>query len=246
MIWLLCCPARFKTKKKLVQVYGHEIQRIPYIDSESDDEFDFSEIDLSELLRKREETAAKSRSTEVEFVFVRNLSYNPFQRSKILKRNFIDEEYSSKSKRVKLDIPSASNAKRNHEDDFKSNCEIPNKKIRYDSSQIEEYACDSVINLQNKEKSVLVMLNDVHDTFMNYSYRKTPQYKSKDTLPEKPLLDIDECLNKDPTEVSFRIEKQEDADSDKRDMSEELKDDFSSKSSSPLFLIMENLKMESM
>ncbi|GFQ77594.1 hypothetical protein TNCT_290191 [Trichonephila clavata] len=227
MISLLCCPARFETKKKLVQVYGHEIKRIPYSDSESDDELDFPEIDDSELIRKFEETAAKSKSTKVEFTFVRNLPYNPIQPSKVLKRNFIDQECSSKSNIINQDIPSASNAKRNREDGFKSNCEIPKKKMRYNSPEI-DCACDPVIDLQNKEKPVLAMLNDGHDTFMNYSYKETPQYKSKDILPEEPFLHTEECLNNDPTWVSYRMRKQENANSNKSDILEELNDDFSS------------------
>ncbi|GFQ88991.1 hypothetical protein TNCT_458101 [Trichonephila clavata] len=221
-----------KTLKEFVQDY-RDIRRKLSSDSESDDDFDFPEIEESELIEKIKKADAESRislnskfreDTE-KYVFVRHLSCNRIQPSETHKREFIEEEYSSDSKRVKLHIPSTSNAKRTHEDDLKSNSERPNKKYRDDPPQNESH--DFFTNGSIDEtKPVKAMLKDVYDSFMNYSYEGTPQHESKDISPEECFLNFEECLNK---YLTFRMEEQENADSDESDISEGENDDFSPK-----------------
>ncbi|GFY60297.1 uncharacterized protein TNIN_83071 [Trichonephila inaurata madagascariensis] len=157
-------------------------------DSKSDDDSDFPEISLTELLEDmkkkntqqntQKETATESRiipnskfQYDVTTLFDKEsqgLSHNRIQPSKILpreppKRKFIDAVHSSKSKRVRLDIPP--NAKRKHKDDSKSNCEKPIKKTRCDSPQIKEFENNPATYDQS----------ELHDPFQNNSFDKTKE-----------------------------------------------------------------------
>ncbi|GFY69591.1 hypothetical protein TNIN_483961 [Trichonephila inaurata madagascariensis] len=198
-------------------------------DSKSDDDSDFPEISLTELLEDmkkkntqqntQKETATESRiipnskfqydDTTLFDKESQGLSHNRIQPSKILpreppKRKFIDAVHSSKSKRVRLDIPP--NAKRKHKDDSKSNCEKPIKKTRCDSPQIKEFENNPATYDQS----------ELHDPFQNNSFDKTKE--KSETLLKIEL-----------PEVSLRMELQENADCVESDMSEGLNNDGFSK-----------------
>ncbi|GFW90754.1 hypothetical protein TNCV_2417511 [Trichonephila clavipes] len=149
-------------------------------DSKSDDDYDFPEISLPELLedikKKSKESAAESRivpdskfhdddATLLEKKS-QGLSHNHIQPSETLPqelmKNSSDKEYSSESKRNELDI--SSNAKQKHDDDSQSNCKEPIKKMlcdnsaTFDQSKLHEFHDDDATLLGKNHRVCLITL----------------------------------------------------------------------------------------